>query len=102
MRIIAFLVSLFVLAGNVVAQGDANTTFLTATALVTKNNNSAFECWQLTEPFRRSAVPGVSGSQVVTLSNNSNFAYVILPPRFDGGIHNAPAPQYGLFRSSKL
>ncbi|KAF2794209.1 hypothetical protein K505DRAFT_242706 [Melanomma pulvis-pyrius CBS 109.77] len=94
-----FLFSLFVLTGNVGAQADANTTFLTATAIVTKNNNSAFECWQLTEPFRRSAVPGVSGTQVVTLSNNSNLAYVILPPRFDGGIHNAPAPQLVHFLS---
>ncbi|KAF1958511.1 hypothetical protein CC80DRAFT_546741 [Byssothecium circinans] len=84
--------------GLAVAQ-TPNTTYLTATAIVTKNNNSAFECWQLTEPFRRSSVPGVSGTQVATISNNTNFAYTILPPRYDGGIHTAPAPQLVHFLS---
>ncbi|KAF2183209.1 hypothetical protein K469DRAFT_476043, partial [Zopfia rhizophila CBS 207.26] len=74
-------------------------TYLTATALVTKNNNSVFECWQLTEPFKRSSVPGVSGTQVATISNNTNFAYTILPPRYDGGLHTAPAPQLVHFLS---
>ncbi|KAF2865244.1 hypothetical protein BDV95DRAFT_453187, partial [Massariosphaeria phaeospora] len=74
-------------------------TYLTATALVTKNDNSAFECWQLTQPFLRSSVPGVSGAQVATISNNSNFAYTILPPRYDGGLHTAPAPQLVHFLS---
>lgn len=96
MRPIGLLFSFSSLAGLVAGQIDSNTTYLTATALVTKNNNSALECWQLTEPFRRSSVPGVSGTQVATISNNSNFAYTILPPRFDGGIHTAPVPQYAL------
>jgi len=96
MRSITLFPLLLFLAISVVGQTDTNTTYLTATALVTKNNNSAFECWQLTEPFRRSAVPGVSGTQVATISNNTNFAYTILPPRYDGGIHTAPSPQYGL------
>ncbi|KAH7135545.1 hypothetical protein B0J11DRAFT_576127 [Dendryphion nanum] len=88
------------LAVFVTAQSNPNITYLTATALVTKtNNNSAFECWQLTEPFKRSSVPGVSGTQVATVSNNTNFAYTILPPRYDGGIHTAPAVQLVHFLS---
>lgn len=89
-----FLISIWALASLATAQFTSNTTYLTATALVTKGNDSAFECWQLTEPFRRSSIPGISGTQSVTVSNNTNFAYTILPPRFDGGIHNAPEPQY--------
>ncbi|PSN68295.1 hypothetical protein BS50DRAFT_523469 [Corynespora cassiicola Philippines] len=82
-----------------VGQADSNATFLTATALVTKDAHSAFECWQLKEPFRTSSVPGVSGTQVATISNNSNFAYTILPPRYDGGLHTAPVPQLVHFLS---
>ncbi|KAF2118070.1 hypothetical protein BDV96DRAFT_489447 [Lophiotrema nucula] len=87
-----WLSSLLLLATPVIAQTD-NTTYLTATALVTKNNNSAFECWQLTEPFKRSSTPGVSGTQVATIGNYTNLGYTILPPRYDGGIHTAPVPQ---------
>ncbi|PVI04042.1 hypothetical protein DM02DRAFT_640256 [Periconia macrospinosa] len=98
MRFLVPLAHLWILAGLGVAQ-STNTTYLTVTAIVTKNNNSAFECWQLTEPFRRSSVPGISGTQIVTISNNTNLAYTILPPRFDGGLHNAPAPQIVHFLS---
>ncbi|KAF2476844.1 uncharacterized protein BDR25DRAFT_300010 [Lindgomyces ingoldianus] len=99
MRPFAFLSSLLLVAGSSAAQADANTTYLTATTLVMKNNNSAFECWQLTEPFRRPSVPGVSGTQVATIGNFTNFAYTILPPRYDGGIHTAPVPQIVHFLS---
>ena len=75
-------------------QQNTNATYLTLTTIVTKNNNSAFECWQLTEPFQRSAVPGTSGAESLTLGNITNYGYSIIPPRFDGGLHNAPAPQY--------
>ncbi|ORY06151.1 hypothetical protein BCR34DRAFT_571545 [Clohesyomyces aquaticus] len=99
MRALIFISSLSLLVSLTTAQTVSNTTHLTATALVTKNNNSAFECWQLTEPFKRSSVPGVSGTQVVTFANITNGAYTILPPRFDGGIHTAPAPQLVHFLS---
>ena len=87
-----FLIPIHVLL--TIAQAD-NATYLTATAIVTKNNYSAFECWQLTEPFKRSSTPGVSGTQVATIGNYTNFGYTILPARYDGGIHTAPVPQYG-------
>lgn len=93
------LLSFLFLTGFTIAQTNSNITYLTATALVTKNNHSAFECWRLKEPFKRSSVPGVSGTQVTTISNNTNFAYTILPPRYDGGIHTAPAGQLVHFLS---
>jgi hypothetical protein len=81
------------------AQADLNTTYLVAPALVTKNNHTIIQCWKLASPFIRSAVPGVNGAQVATISNNTNLAYSILPPRFDGGIHTAPSPQLVHFLS---
>jgi hypothetical protein len=94
MRPSTLLSSVFLALASSASAQDDETTYLVAPALVTKNNETVFECWQLTEPFKRSSVPGVSGTQVATISNNTNFAYTILPPRYDGGIHTAPAPQY--------
>ncbi|KAF2020470.1 hypothetical protein BU24DRAFT_487088 [Aaosphaeria arxii CBS 175.79] len=88
-----------VLSSLTVAQPSPNETHLIATALLTKNNDSAFECWQLQTPFKRSSIPGISGTQSATISNVTNFAYTILPPRYDGGLHNAPVPQMVHFLS---
>jgi hypothetical protein len=94
MRLVVFAPIVALLSVFALAQSDQNTTYLTATALVTRDNASAFECWQLTEPFKRSSVPGVSGTLVATIGNYTNLGYTILPPRFDGGLHTAPVPQY--------
>ncbi|KAF2199523.1 hypothetical protein GQ43DRAFT_376068 [Delitschia confertaspora ATCC 74209] len=102
MRFIYLLSAVLPLAGNSLATSDSDGTYLTATALVTKNNNSAFECWRLTESFKRSSVPGVSGTQVATIGNFSNLAYTVLPPRYNGGLHNAPTPQLVHFISGMV
>jgi hypothetical protein len=87
------------LSTSVLAQSNTNATYLVASALVTQNNRTIIQCWKLASPFERSSVPGVDGAQVATISNNTNLAYSILPPRFDGGIHTAPAPQLVHFLS---
>jgi hypothetical protein len=93
------LVVFTLLSPSVLARPNTSTTYLIAPALVTHNNHTIIQCWKLTNPFHRSSVPGVSGAQVATISNNTNLAYSILPPRFDGGIHTAPAPQIVHFLS---
>ncbi|KAI9814841.1 MAG: hypothetical protein M1827_003107 [Pycnora praestabilis] len=71
----------------------SNNTYLTATALVTDNsNNSALECWEFTAPFNVSSTSGTAGSLSFNFENLANATYTILPPRFDGGLHNAPVP----------
>jgi len=99
MRAFYYISSLPLLAMLVAAQLPANTTYLIAPALVTKHNRTVVECWKMHLPFRRSSTPGVSGAQVATLGNFTNLAYTILPPRFDGGLHTAPAPQLVHFLS---
>jgi hypothetical protein len=94
-----FIARLILLSSFAGAQADVNTTYLVAPALVTKDNHTVIQCWKLNSPFKKSAVPGVDGAQVAILSNNTNLAYSILPPRFDGGLHTAPAPQLVHFLS---
>lgn len=102
MRLTTLLYSINIALASTAFAQNADITYLVAPALVTKNNKTVFECWQLNEPFKRSSVPGVSGTQVATISNNTNFAYTILPPRYDGGIHTAPAAQYACLFHSHL
>lgn len=68
-------------------------TYLTAPALVTINNRTAIQCWRLLTPFVTSSTPGTTGASALTLTNVTDFGYTILPPRFNGGQHTAPAPQ---------
>jgi hypothetical protein len=96
------LVLFTLLSSFTLAQFNTNTTYLVAPALVTHNNHTIIQCWKLASPFQRSSVPGVSGAQVATISNNTNLAYSILPPRFDGGVHTAPAPQIVHFLSGAV
>ena len=71
-----------------------NTTFLTATALVTNaQNNSALQCWQFTTPLEVPTTPGVSGSLLFSFNLSTTAEFAAIPPRYDGGIHNAPRPQ---------
>ncbi|KZM25676.1 uncharacterized protein EKO05_0003279 [Ascochyta rabiei] len=72
---------------------STNTTSLTAPALVTNNNRTVIQCWRLRIPFQTSSTPGVVGAKAATVANVTNMAYTVLPPRFDGGLHRAPAPQ---------
>ncbi|KAG4222901.1 hypothetical protein PC116_g28626 [Phytophthora cactorum] len=41
-------------------------------------------------PFESSSDPGTAGSLVTTLGGVSNVSYSIIPPEYDGGLHNAP------------
>jgi hypothetical protein len=75
------------------SQGVQAYDYLTTTALVTNAaNQSALECWRFTTPLIDSSEPGIAGSLRFNF-NASGASYIILPPRFDGGIHNAPVPQ---------
>lgn len=88
----------FVAAAGALALGPAlpssNGTFLEASAIVTRNGNSALECWRLTDPFVTSSGAGTAGASTMNINDLANATYTVLPPRFEGGVHNAPFPQY--------
>lgn len=54
---------------------------------------SILECWRLTAPLLESSVPGTSGAAFAQLGQGNATSYGLIPPRFDGGLHNAPAIQ---------
>ncbi|KAL8699040.1 MAG: hypothetical protein Q9224_001589, partial [Gallowayella concinna] len=64
---------------------------LNVTAISAKNGASTIECWQLASPFKSSAQPGVSGASFAQLGKAGAVSYALIPAKFDGGLHNAPA-----------
>ncbi len=65
---------------------------LNLTVIAAAGGESALECWQL-GPFVASAVPGIAGAPSLFLGPLANATYSAIPPRSDGGWHNAPVPQ---------
>lgn len=78
---------------SLLATAAASGTFLDLTAIVTHHNNSALECWRLADPFTTSAGAGTAGAATLNIAGLANATYTVLPPRFEGGVHNAPHPQ---------
>lgn len=75
-----------------VAATSPNT--LNVTVLGAQNNHSTLECWALNPGFQQSSTAGTSGSDALNLGLvGGNASFSILPARFDGGLHNAPALQ---------
>jgi|SRR5690242_1636228 len=52
---------------------STNTTYLTAPALVTRNNRTVIQCWRLTSAFSTSSTPGTVGARAVVVSNATNL-----------------------------
>lgn len=54
---------------------------------------SILECWQLAAPLLSSTTAGTSGAVFAQLGEGGATSYGVIPPQFDGGLHNAPAVQ---------
>ncbi|KAL9125698.1 MAG: hypothetical protein Q9217_005143 [Psora testacea] len=74
---------------------------LKLTAISAKDGASTIECWQLSAPFGSSSQAGTVGAVFTRLGDTGNTSYTILPPKFDGGLHTAPAVQYVAFTAGK-
>ncbi|KAL2014814.1 hypothetical protein VTN00DRAFT_2339 [Thermoascus crustaceus] len=72
---------------------------LNVTTVAARNNISTLECWALQPGFIRSTQPGTIGSAMTPMGLLGNGSYSILPPRFNGGRHNAPAKQWVIWLS---
>ncbi|KAH8203935.1 hypothetical protein TruAng_001877 [Truncatella angustata] len=71
---------------------SASPTRLRLTALISdKNQDAAFECWEIDTPF--ADYPTV-GTAVTGLADVSNISYVVLPPRSAEGLHKPPHPMF--------
>ena len=69
---------------------------LNLTTIAAANGKSTLECWQLSAPLAQSSQAGTSGAAIAQLGEAGATSYTLIPPQFDGGLHNAPAVQYGL------
>lgn len=70
---------------------------LNITTIGAANGQSTLECWQLSAPFVQSSQAGTSGAVTAQLSEAGPMSYTLIPPQFDGGLHNAPAVQCVFF-----
>ncbi|KAL8753728.1 MAG: hypothetical protein Q9184_005335 [Pyrenodesmia sp. 2 TL-2023] len=70
---------------------------LIVTAISAKDGVSTIERWQLASPFQTSSEAGISGVSLAQLGQAGNASYAVIPPHFEGGLHNAPAVQYVAF-----
>ena len=65
-----------------------NITTLTANA----KKESVIECWKVAD-LAVSDTPGIQGALVAPLAAPTKLNYFTIPPKFDGGLHNAPVVQ---------
>ena len=72
---------------------------LNITTIGAANGQSTLECWQLSAPFVQSSQAGTSGAVIAQLGETGATSYSLLPPQFNGGLHNAPVVQYVLLAS---
>ncbi|KAG5963342.1 hypothetical protein E4U56_002761, partial [Claviceps arundinis] len=70
---------------------NLTTPFLNLTAVTAANGVSLFECWQLETPFHDTTEKGIEGALKLSLGEAGNMSYDVIPGRFDGGFHHAPA-----------
>ena len=69
---------------------------LNVTTIAAVNGRSTLECWQISAPFVQSSQAGTSGAAIAQLGETGATSYTLLPPKFNGGLHNAPVVQYVL------
>ncbi|RDA86139.1 hypothetical protein CP532_3053 [Ophiocordyceps camponoti-leonardi (nom. inval.)] len=69
---------------------------LNLTALTAYNGMTTIECWQV-GPFVSSNRTGTSGAPSYFFGEVVNATYTVIPPNFDGGLHNAPSFQFVFF-----
>jgi len=74
-------------------------TFLNVTAIWAENGASVLQCWQILPGFTTSSQSGTAGASILQLGAVANITYTVLPPGFNGGLHNAPTEQWVAFLS---
>lgn len=95
-QLLAFMLSALSTAQTILS--NTTTPSLNLTTLSGRNNASVLECWSI-PGFAASSTAGTAGALNLFLGETTNVSYTVLPPRFNGGVHVAPSPQYVLFTS---
>ncbi|KAI9456777.1 hypothetical protein F5148DRAFT_984300 [Russula earlei] len=69
-------------------------TFLNVTAISAQNGQSVLECWQILPGFTTVTTSSGTTRSILRLGDVTNMSYSVLPPGFNGGLHNEPAIQW--------
>src|ERR1700761_4196241 len=72
---------------------NTTTPSLNLTTIAARDGHSILQCWSI-PGFAQSATAGTAGALNLFLGGTSNASYTVIPPRFNGGLHTAPVPQY--------
>ena len=99
MRLTAFLLSslsTFIVPAFTLPSVPPVPSHLNVTTIAATRGKSSLECWQLSAPFVQSSQAGTSGAVIAQLGETGATSYSLIPPQFDGGLHNAPVVQYVL------
>ena len=97
MRLIALILSFFIVPVFNLSTLPPVPSHLNISVIAAANDKSTLECWQLSAPFVQSSQAGTSGAAVTQLGDVDTTSYSLIPPQFDGGLHNAPVVQYATF-----
>jgi hypothetical protein len=84
----------FLLKSSIPTAAGQTAIHFNLTSISAANGKSTIECWQIQKPFDVSTDPGTAGTMSQQLGDLTNLTFTILPPKFDGGLHNAPFVQY--------
>lgn len=90
---LALLSAVPIVAQTTALLSNVTTPNLNLTTITTRDGRSILQCWSIPE-FMQSATAGTAGALNLFLGETINASYTVIPPRFNGGLHTAPAPQY--------
>ena len=94
MRLTALAHSIFMVPAFSLSTLPPVPSHLNVSVIAAAKDKSTLECWQLSAPFVQSSTAGTSGAAVTQLGDVGTASYTLIPPQFDGGLHNAPVVQY--------
>lgn len=80
---------------------NVTTPNLNLTTIVARDGRSILQCWSISG-FMQSATAGTAGALNLFLGETTNASYTVIPPRFNGGLHTAPAPQCVIKSTTRL
>ncbi|KAK1139335.1 hypothetical protein N8T08_001106 [Aspergillus melleus] len=94
------LTTAIAVTGTATAAAASTNSTLNITVIGAHNNQSTLECWALAPGFAHSTQPGTEQNMLQAMGPAAgNVSYMVIHPRTDNGLHNAPSAQWVIFLS---
>ena len=92
------LTTAIAVTGTTTAAAASTNATLNITVIGAHNNQSTLEGWALAPGFAHSTQPGTEQNMLQVMGPAAgNVSYMVIQPRTDNGLHNAPSAQYVLY-----